>query len=1620
MLHLTKNVKKRILGSVVAVTISVSVIGTALYMDGNKAHAARVTLRGIQELANAHSEGSDEELNPFVIIEVVDDYHNARLGYLVGGEEPVDVTDDYAKAIKDMPSKDERESKLRSFGTSVTDKYLDGKAYAWSADEYTEAADASSSMEIRGDFNDVGDGNGNYRLAGATDGVKKISESDYNIETDNDDKISADELQMINDAEVIIYREMSNYTLSDITEIKITDGDGLPIADPGGRSGVFNYQTYTKDKTISSYSELTEGLRLYAGAGDTLTYVGTIESNTTDTDGKITIHSKNANGDSKSITVEADGNTVSGDTGDLLTGINFVADFDWNDTPICTIKATNDNSAEGGYYIITAATGGDTAVKQINGSPGSYTSEDVPDGKSPYYVGGGLISDYAYAPGENYAFTADYTKKIYETFKYNGGFENYEWLKQFVFDRNDKSEYEKLTIDVVTIRADKLTVSDIEKADLVYLNYLYEKVSETEDKPASREMSEDVANAIINGVKDQSLPVMMEYAMYYAALAADGTANPTPNLLNVAKSLTESTVGSKDGKTEDISFAKNTLFVNDNLICGSIVGGDFDEEYKTDKINSGFTAVKQENEAEYRYIELQNTDNAGEFVQHVSKATSIRYILNKNTNRTNVKDKLRILDIEPFDVSQYNENATGDDEANPLKQLYYNGQTHTNVTSYESRDHMTKDWVVNNLGFTGGADNIDIRMIGTKEFIGINDDLNAGYDLIYIGMDKAMLSTPINGSVKTSGETKYNRSSMNGLVYSHIGDEYYHFDNVRFGEPRNATITASGNDITPDKLRELKEYIRAGYAVILSDGFFTSDGKINTVTVDSSSRMYQLMDWLFNTDEGRKYLYKNVVKRSSLEASDGGYETNRSMFSTYLNVAKLEINELTKYENGEAYDTDILSLPKAYDGTQDGYLNVESDGYSYLRFKVNLRNNSAIDTSEQTTYDCNVYIDMDADGKYEEIEKLDGVVIDGEEESDGHFHLTSGHTYNISRVVPEGYVGFLPWKIEFVQNGRTGDSFAADAVRKSIVGYSAVKLVGSKPVIDVLQIVQSDVDPNGATSRAGYTLNLNDDTFTNPTTGLYAQINEFDVKVYQTNAENYITKKNLPNLGGSGYFDGTYYDFLAQFDIVVLGFADMYGFNSPTVDNNGWAYVNGARRNRADLYKDAALGIREYALSGRSMLFTHDLTHSSLEDISSYSRNTNPGHYLNTYLRDVMGMDRYGYTVGDSSKYKYSFDSSNTIKDYQVVTDTNTLKGSTTGDTYGFTDPLILTRIRPNNGGYNGGYPNADNKYAINAKWASNIYMHSTEWNETIQSINRGQITQYPFNIPEEVTVAPTHSQYYQLDMDTDSTDNYYDDDIVVWYALSNDNADGNDSDNNRDHRYYRAVYKDVRNNYYIYTKGNITYTGAGHRLIEADRLDERKLFVNTLVASYAAGAHSPKLIYKENPWDSSATIASTYVPYDSEFVRTESADTTGASDGGFLDTQLTVNFKTMNSNIRSATSGLKAKYYVPVTSGGDITVSGVQYKEITPTSIKITGTDGQLTDAGDAYNLRNFRVYQATFNLSDFNLSGTGVTLSRDNARLVIRLSMDDFKTIENGSLPAEESLNELDIYATRLFDLE
>lgn len=82
------------------------------------------------------------------------------------------------------------------------------------------------------------------------------------------------------------------------------------------------------------------------------------------------------------------------------------------------------------------------------------------------------------------------------------------------------------------------------------------------------------------------------------------------------------------------------------------------------------------------------------------------------------------------------------------------------------------------------------------------------------------------------------------------------------------------------------------------------------------------------------------------------------------------------------------------------------------------------------------------------------------------------------------------------------------------------------------------------------------------------------------------------------------------------------------------------------------------------------------------------------------------------------------------------------------------------------------------------------------------------------------------------------------------------DQDDNSSSVYYSLAGQDALNNYYIYSKGNITYSGAGHSNMNGDA--ELELFVNTVVKALESGNTPPEVTVQ----DAVSTGAGTYEQY--------------------------------------------------------------------------------------------------------------------------------------------------------------
>ena len=235
-----------------------------------------------------------------------------------------------------------------------------------------------------------------------------------------------------------------------------------------------------------------------------------------------------------------------------------------------------------------------------------------------------------------------------------------------------------------------------------------------------------------------------------------------------------------------------------------------------------------------------------------------------------------------------------------------------------------------------------------------------------------------------------------------------------------------------------------------------------------------------------------------------------------------------------------------------------------------------------------------------------------------------------------------------------------------------------------------------------------------------------------------------------------------------------------------------------------------------SNAYTQDGDENTAVRYDNYLMNTvkNPtwGLSLNTILRSVVGMDRYGITsdaqLSDGSQI------STVIKKGQAISNSVTLKE-------------LMEKAGDIAWQTNGG---RSTSYAQTQAY-SNLVVQGNDGAQAFQAtkVNEGAITQYPYQMADTISISQTHGQYYQLGLEQDSDINGNSDgktDVVVWYCLTGSS--------------YSNSPNDARNNYYFYSKGNVIYTGAGHSTVNQD--EEIELFINAMVAAANVTAVDPDI----------------------------------------------------------------------------------------------------------------------------------------------------------------------------------
>ena len=609
----------------------------------------------------------------------------------------------------------------------------------------------------------------------------------------------------------------------------------------------------------------------------------------------------------------------------------------------------------------------------------------VKDSQTYTYVGEGN-GDYIMEADKNGSL--DYpvnTTRIY----YKGGFKNNNWFRTGVFNQEGKTgdadKTANMTFNVKTVTPKELEQIDVSTIDLLYLSGSKSVLSKDLGDDAAKyntdnDISWDKVKQIVQRVHQSGImmPVIVDNGIVWPDSNADYSSNIKKlagllscnnfSSLNFTKDSADNFINwgndikyyKVDSGTHKYGFVIGNEYViprnyNPSTDVPFVLRDDFASAFIANEDETQFVeAAKNENFDEIaEYINSENTSRKKEndtlgkdeyayYDKEISKAIVLSYIISYVDKRDiiNPTDSLNILDIEPGTV-----------------------KNESDALNYDK----LKNWLGSRCP---EKKKVTITRVTSAEFIGRIEDLN-NYDMIYMGLVADNLNY-------RDGHTVYNDWKMDGLKYSNVGDivvinpkdvvNYWGYDMLKNGhaglldtdyindgEALNTQLTlrgngnnadyltapntyrGSGNDITKQKVSELEDYIKAGFPVVFSDGFFSNDSKyksgINEDYIDNCSNVFTLLCDVKDKDNVLKVDNKGDLKNKSNETA---------VLVTYLTTEKPEI--LLK-EQEKVKDTDYVEI---------------SNNQITLEFSIN----NAGGADSKASFNAQLFLDSNSDGKF--------------------------------------------------------------------------------------------------------------------------------------------------------------------------------------------------------------------------------------------------------------------------------------------------------------------------------------------------------------------------------------------------------------------------------------------------------------------------------------------------------------------------------------------------------------------------------------------------------------------------------------------------------------------------------
>lgn len=986
-----------------------------------------------------------------------------------------------------------------------------------------------------------------------------------------------------------------------------------------------------------------------------------------------------------------------------------------------------------------------------------------------------------------------------------------------------------------------------------------------------------------------------------------------------------------------------TVYVNDgdSVNIGSELRENTQATVKIQYVYDGETEVhekittisrKKKTEVELDYLstktatgdsEIDKSTMPTELQQYTGKVTKgniIKYLLNVNTELIQ-NLPIRVLEIQPAaNSSEFGVFGNNSQKIAGIKTFldYLNVDTRDAGIIRLFKQAGISDNNLNNVANYQKL--VKFTSMSVREFNTHENDLTADYDVIYIGAQEGNLMQENWASGTTdTWRTKYTDTTMNGMVYTGIGDiveirdfmggnaasDYKQVSNINDANQRNDhtnwkrfyfdgftgnsisswNLDASknyiireestgkfwtrhiGRDITVDRMEELLDFSKSGYAILLDDKIMYCD---TDKYIDFDNHSYNASSWRYVDKNSKMYNFVVQLKALGYDATTGKYTGKTTLADgsvvntftdgkTYPSVvskttAKTGKNpeflpDSEKLQGGLRFAFNrvgrvqftLVNTPTKYDNISGidttGNMIMQTDE-DYRKYSFTLDINTAVSKSWlESNYEYKVYVDKSGIGKFT---------------SDVTFKLNPTVTYSedgkhvtLTGEWPGNMYGFIPWKVEAYNKNNPNLKFAE-------IGFSAFEYPEERkqdvyvlwllyPKSNARQSLSSEskvtLNLSGLISKyhrdiedAGYRVHIlpiSYESFSDyyggnkVTTKVFNEENtQLKIKsFYKDYYDNGYANKIVENINGTDpdikfnraaikyltykfgdnnyEFDRNFYNDMPEdklFDMIVFGFTD-----SPI----------GGDLSSVEALNDVVWFTTE---AGKSLLFSHDgdsytTTINNYKDTNGhiYDGDWDWGKHTTSALRTIIGQDVYGIMKNDQE-----VEANANNENYN---DSRRYLGNAEQWWYrGFAENFTMNFSRHEwKKFYNNIYSANRGRQDGNQSWPQET--------RRVIKLNKGQITQYPYVMGDTLNVSATHTQYLALNLE--------DEDTTVWYTLDGNNYYGN---------YARG---DGANNYYLYTNGNVTYSGAGHKPTnEKDNL----LFINTIVFAIKAGNFSPQV----------------------------------------------------------------------------------------------------------------------------------------------------------------------------------